>query len=206
VSAHAEIKTDRGVETRRHILDVAARVFAEKGYAGASFSALIEASGLTKGAFYFHFPSKEALALAAFGHTQEKWVSAVLAATDGSAPAADQLEAMLEAAVHFHETEPAARCVARLCFELGEASSLRPQLVPYLTTWEEMVTALIRGAQDEGDYRPDFDAMAAARVSVAAFIGIADVSQVVSEGQDLRRRAEEFRDVFVRGMRRGARE
>jgi len=56
--------TDRGGETRRRILDVAAEAFAERGYAGTSLSEVLKASGVTKGGFYFHFPSKEALALA----------------------------------------------------------------------------------------------------------------------------------------------
>ncbi|HEX9891212.1 MAG TPA: TetR/AcrR family transcriptional regulator [Actinomycetota bacterium] len=196
--------TDRGEETRHRILEAASRAFAERGYAGTSFADLMAATGLTKGALYFHFPSKDALAMAAFGHAQEKWVAAVLAASDPQAPAADQLEAMLRAAVRFHETEPDARCVARLCFELGEQPEHRPYLVPYLSTWEEMVSALIRRAQDEGDYRPDVDPGAAARVAVAAFIGMTDVSQVVSEGSDLRERASEFHDVFVGGLRRDA--
>jgi AcrR family transcriptional regulator len=194
--------TDRGEETRRHILEVAARAFAENGYAGTSFSDLMAATGLTKGALYFHFPSKDALAMAAFGHMQDRWVSAVLAAADLSSPAADQLDAMLQAAVRFHRTEPAARCVARLCFELGESPRHRPHLVPYITTWEEMVTALIGQAQQEGAYRLDVDPGSAARVAVAAFIGIGDVSQVVSGGDDLPKRAEEFHDVFVKGLRR----
>lgn len=198
----AEAATDRGVETRRRILEAAARAFAERGYAGTSFTDLMAATGLTKGALYFHFTSKDALAMAAFGHAQDKWVSAVLAASDPQARAAEQLEAMLRAAVRFHETEPDARCVARLCFELGEQPEHRPYLVPYLSTWEQMVSALIRRAQEEGDYRPDVAPDAAARVAVAAFIGMTDVSQVVSGGSDLADRSSEFHDVFVGGLRR----
>jgi AcrR family transcriptional regulator len=46
-------------------LIAAARIaFAERGYAGASVETIAEAAGFSKGALYFHFPSKEALALA----------------------------------------------------------------------------------------------------------------------------------------------
>jgi AcrR family transcriptional regulator len=47
--------TARGVATRAFLLQVAAEVFAERGYTEATMAELIARSGLTKGAFYFHF-------------------------------------------------------------------------------------------------------------------------------------------------------
>lgn len=44
------------------MLDAAAAVFAERGYAAATVSDILKAAGVTKGALYFHFDSKEALA------------------------------------------------------------------------------------------------------------------------------------------------
>jgi AcrR family transcriptional regulator len=192
---------ERGDHTRRHILDVAAALFAEKGYAGSSFTDLVRASGLTKGAFYFHFPSKEALALAAFADQQERWVKVVSRVADPSMRAVDQLAAMLQAACDFCETEDAARCVSRLCFELGEDPRLRPTLTPYLSIWEELIASIVRRGQEEGDIRGEVDAGAVARVSVAAWIGVNDVSTVVSDGADLRARAEEFLEILMLGVR-----
>src|SRR5215218_2871026 len=67
----APTATDRGTETRRRILEVAAEAFADRGYAGTSLSDVLKASGVTKGGFYFHFPSKEALGLAALRDQHE---------------------------------------------------------------------------------------------------------------------------------------
>lgn len=47
--------------TRRRILDAASRVFREQGYVGAGVDALMQEAGLTAGAFYAHFDSKEHL-------------------------------------------------------------------------------------------------------------------------------------------------
>jgi AcrR family transcriptional regulator len=199
--ATSAVPLDRGDHTRRHILDVAGRLFAEKGYAGASFTDLVAESGLTKGAFYFHFPSKEALALATFADQQERWVEVVSGVADPATKAVDQLEAMLQAACEFSESEVAARCVSRLCFEMGEDPRLRPTLTPYLTIWEELIASIVRRGQDEGDIRSDVDAGAVARVAVAAWIGVTDVSHVVSEGADLRARAEEFMEILMLGVR-----
>ena len=54
----------RSVETRSVIIRAAADVFAAYGYGGTSMADICQAAGMTKGALYFHFASKEALALA----------------------------------------------------------------------------------------------------------------------------------------------
>ena len=46
-------------ETVRKILDTAERLFVEKGYDRASLQDIIRATGLSKGAIYHHFASKE---------------------------------------------------------------------------------------------------------------------------------------------------
>ncbi len=48
--------------TRRRILDAAIDVFSEVGYAAAGWGTIIDRTGMTKGALYHHFDSKEALA------------------------------------------------------------------------------------------------------------------------------------------------
>jgi TetR/AcrR family fatty acid metabolism transcriptional regulator len=50
--------------TRRRILDAAMDVFAGKGYHDAAVDDIVRASATSKGAVYFHFPSKEQLFLA----------------------------------------------------------------------------------------------------------------------------------------------
>ncbi|CAL9653609.1 ScbR family autoregulator-binding transcription factor [Streptomyces sp. enrichment culture] len=53
---------ERAVRTRRAVLEAAASVFAEHGYTAATVADILKAAGVTKGALYFHFDSKEALA------------------------------------------------------------------------------------------------------------------------------------------------
>ena len=58
----------KGEATRRLILERAAPVFNQRGYAGASMSELVEATGIEKGGIYNHFGSKEDLAVEAFDY------------------------------------------------------------------------------------------------------------------------------------------
>jgi AcrR family transcriptional regulator len=198
----APTATDRGGETRRRILEVAAESFADRGYAGTSLSDVLKASGVTKGGFYFHFPSKEALALATLRYKQEQWTGAVMAAVMRHPRAVDQLAAMVDALCDQHEHDPACRAISRLCTELGdEHPELRPELGTQLTTWMDLVAALLRRGQDEGDIRPDVEPEIAAEVAVESFIGLETVAEVLTGRADLRRRAHNFRDLWFAAIR-----
>jgi TetR/AcrR family transcriptional regulator, transcriptional repressor for nem operon len=58
----------KGAATRRRIVELAAPVFNQRGYVGASMRDLVDATGLEKGGIYNHFGSKEQLALEAYDH------------------------------------------------------------------------------------------------------------------------------------------
>lgn len=61
----------KGERTRQHIIETAAPLFNQHGFAGASMADLMEATGLEKGGIYRHFSSKDELAVAAFDHAVE---------------------------------------------------------------------------------------------------------------------------------------
>ncbi len=54
------------MDTRDHILTIAFKLFFKKGFKEVTMSELVKASGLSKGAFYHYFSSKEALYKEAF--------------------------------------------------------------------------------------------------------------------------------------------
>lgn len=56
-------------ETRRLVLDVAARLFAERGYVGTSFDAVAAEAGVGRATVFAHFPTKSALLKAAYDVT-----------------------------------------------------------------------------------------------------------------------------------------
>jgi len=80
-------------EGRARLLDAALTVIREKGYADTTVDDLCREAGVTKGAFFHHFKSKEELAVAAAAH-----FGAVAAGLFGAAPFAsltDPLERLL---------------------------------------------------------------------------------------------------------------
>ncbi|WP_369298811.1 TetR/AcrR family transcriptional regulator [uncultured Neglectibacter sp.] len=84
-------------ETVRKILEVSRRLFLEKGYEKTSIQDIVNALGMSKGAIYHHFPSKEALLVAVVDsfYSQEDWFKAI--AQD---PSKNGLEKLREVFLH----------------------------------------------------------------------------------------------------------
>lgn len=64
-------KSAPAADSRTRILDAALDAFREQGYTATTVDDLCRAAGVTKGAFFHHFESKEAAALAAIAHWNE---------------------------------------------------------------------------------------------------------------------------------------
>lgn len=189
-------QTDRGEETRRRILAEAADAFADRGYGSTSLNDLVRSTGLTKGAFYFHFASKEELALEVFRSKHEEWHGKVLAVLEEEERAIDQLVAVMRTVTELIEADPSARCVGRLADELSREPQLASIVNGQFEAWVELSTELLRRAQREGDVRADLDPAEVSEVAVAGFIGLEHVSGTRGVG-DLPRWAARFTELLL---------
>jgi len=63
-ASQAGAGSKRALDRRKHIMTVAARVFAEKGYYATTISDLASAAGIAKGTIYWYFNNKRAIMLA----------------------------------------------------------------------------------------------------------------------------------------------
>jgi AcrR family transcriptional regulator len=61
----------RGEETRSNILEAALECFAQRGYEATGVAEICKRASVTKGAFYYHFPSKQAVFLELFNRWLE---------------------------------------------------------------------------------------------------------------------------------------
>jgi TetR/AcrR family transcriptional repressor of nem operon len=64
-----KVSKEQVAEHRTHILTAAADLFRQRGFDDVTVSQVMTAAGLTHGAFYGHFASKEALIAASVAHT-----------------------------------------------------------------------------------------------------------------------------------------
>ncbi|MFI5724527.1 ScbR family autoregulator-binding transcription factor [Streptomyces cyaneofuscatus] len=182
---------ERGARSRNLLLRVAAEVFDERGFDSASTTEILERSGLTRGALYHHFPSKEALAVALLtAHRdflrvpdQPTKVQAVINLTHAYA--------------HQLQTDPALRACVRLAVE---QSSLRgPAAAPYQQA-SGTVRELLAKAKEQGELLPGIDPVEAAEMINGTFTGVQVMSRVQTGREDLPQRVSTMWRFLLPGL------
>nr|WP_299497538.1 TetR/AcrR family transcriptional regulator [uncultured Rhizobium sp.] len=66
-----KVSREQMAENRRRILDVASRLFKDKGFDAVSVAEVMKAAGMTHGGFYGHFASKDDLVAQTLAHALE---------------------------------------------------------------------------------------------------------------------------------------
>jgi AcrR family transcriptional regulator len=84
-------QSERRAHTRAALIDAGRILFTERGFAGAGREDIVEHAGLTRGALYHHFASKEDLFAAVYEEVERDLCDAVIAAASGSADPVDGL-------------------------------------------------------------------------------------------------------------------
>jgi AcrR family transcriptional regulator len=192
--------TAKGSTTRRHIIDAAATVFAEIGYDKARMSDLIAATGMTKGAVYFHFDSKEDLAVAVLEAKQDAWLAGVEAQLGDTSRGHARLVALLPAMLELHSRDPSTWAISKLTRNLTELPSTREAAAAQTRRWVDFIAALIRDAQRLGECPDHINPQTAATVLIGAFDGLKAVRDTVApdDGQFFSKAAKLLNDMALR--------
>lgn len=144
--------------TRQHILKVASKCFRREGVSAAGISGIMGKAGLTNGAFYLHFESKEALVREAVGSAlaerQQNLEEKVQAGVD--------LEGVIRSYLNqAHREDPACGCPsAALLPEIARQS------VPTRQTYEDGLQSFVSTL---AALLPEADSAAAGRRATAIF-------------------------------------
>src|SRR4051794_29594196 len=77
--------------TRRKLIDAAVELFNDAGYANTGLGDIIDRAGMTKGALYHHFNSKEALAVAILNEGAGNLLKTFQGISRSSAPALESM-------------------------------------------------------------------------------------------------------------------
>jgi AcrR family transcriptional regulator len=93
--------TAQGIERKQQLLDHAAALFAERGYAETRVIDIVRAAGVAKGLFYWYFENKEALFEELAGSIRLRLRRSQGEAIDPAAPALTKLRQGTEASVLF---------------------------------------------------------------------------------------------------------
>ncbi|MEU5218120.1 ScbR family autoregulator-binding transcription factor [Streptomyces sp. NPDC020807] len=173
----------RAIRTRQAILEAAAAVFADRGYERATVGEILVRAGVTKGALYFHFASKEDLALG---------VLAAQMLDEPLPPHPLKLQELVDQGLilaYRIQHEPVVRASVALALDTGASGIDRA--APF-ETWIAQVSEVLAAARDQGELLPHVDIEDTAELFSGAYAGIQTMSSVLRERRDLIHRVVVF--------------
>jgi AcrR family transcriptional regulator len=188
---------ERAVRTKEAVVVAAAEAFADAGFLGTSMADIFARAGVTKGALYFHFASKEELATEIVNTEEQAAAAIVQDILASQAPPIQKLINITFRWAHEIQTNPVVRAGVRLIIEQGTYTN--PMPVPY-SQWEGIVTELLASAQERGEFERAVDVKAMAEFVVSSFTGAQIVSQVLTGHDDLIQRIERMWQLLLMGM------
>lgn len=168
---------ERAIRTRRLILEAAAAIFDERGYASTTIAEVLERADMTKGALYFHFSSKEDLA---------RGVLEAAVTTDGVRPQVLKLQEMIDILLlvaYRLPREPMLSAALRMAVDLQS----RRQFGTAWPDWIELLTGILKDAKGRGEVLPHIDETEIARMLVCSWTGVRVVTEGLPGAHDLPR-------------------
>ncbi|MEU8546399.1 ScbR family autoregulator-binding transcription factor [Streptomyces roseoverticillatus] len=180
-------KQARAIHTRRLILEAAGEVFDEFGYESATIAEILGRAGVTKGALYFHFASKEELA---------RGVLSEALTTEGVLPQESRLQEWVDVGMvlaHRLPAEPLLSAAIRLSAD-RKARDLFGTSWP---GWIEFIAGQLTAAKEQGELLPHVDAERTAMLFVSAWTGVEILATAHPEGDSLEERIALLYDTFL---------
>jgi TetR/AcrR family transcriptional repressor of nem operon len=167
------ISKEKSAENRIALIRAASKLIRERGIDGVGVAEISKAAGLTHGALYAHFRSKEELALAALSHGLEQTCAALgEAGADGVPGLSGFLDGYLAPSAR---DDYAGGCpIAASASEIGRQEQAVSAC--FSEKYLEMVRAFERGMGQDGDTQ------ARAMTIVAALVGAQAVARGAAKG------------------------
>ncbi|MGW4230839.1 ScbR family autoregulator-binding transcription factor [Streptomyces sp. NPDC004980] len=180
---------DRARETRKVLLESAAHLFVERGYAGTSVNDISDHSGKTSGAIYFHYSSKEKLALAVVREQFATWPQLTGPYSAPGVPPLEKLVVLSFDVARSLREDVVARAGARLWAERRGIEAVVP--TPF-DAWTSAATRLLAQARTRGELAAGVAPSAAAVTLVCAFFGLCTLTDELPGGRDWREQLDQW--------------
>ena len=175
----------RATQTRAKLLRAATEVFDRDGFAGSSLAEVCARAGVSKGALYCHFRSKEALGVAIIEEQSLLWHRL---RDEQLAVEPSPVQALISMSFEFArrlDSDLTVRVSSKL---LREAVFFDVAAAAQVIGWVTVVRDLLSLARERGELRPEVNVRHAAEQIVAELLGLQFVAQALSGGTDLRSR------------------
>ena len=194
-----------GGQTRQNILRQAAALFNRQGYAGASMSDIMQATGLQKGGIYRHFESKEALALEAFDYAVAQMAARFTAALEGREHAVDRLDAIVGVFERLHDDPPVPGGCPMMNTAVqtddAENPALRERARTAMDGLRTLIRQTVRKGMARGELRADVDGEEVASLMISTLEGGVAISRLYGDAVHVQRAGSAMRGYLEQRVR-----
>lgn len=193
-------KQQRSEQTRARILEAAQSCFTENGYDATGVAEICRRAGVSKGAFYHHFPSKQTLFLALFDRWLEELDEQMISSRTRTVGVQEALETLAALADRVFLD---ARGQLPMFLEFWTKAARDPAvwqatIAPY-HRYRDLFAGMISAGIAEGVLRP-VDAQTAARVLLAQAMGLLLQGLLDPDGANWGEVAQESMRIFLHGV------
>ncbi|MFC8230286.1 ScbR family autoregulator-binding transcription factor [Streptomyces sp. NPDC057287] len=188
---------DRARATRKELLESAAHLFIERGYAGTSVNDISDHSGKTSGAIYFHYSSKEKLALAVIHEQFATWPQLGAPYSAPGIPPLEKLVVLSFGVARSLSEDVVARAGARLWAERRTMKS--PVPTPF-DGWVLAVTRLLAQARTRGELADGIAPSTAAVTLVHSFFGLCMLSEEAPSSRNWAERLDQWWLIMLKAL------
>ncbi|MGP4018970.1 TetR/AcrR family transcriptional regulator [Saccharopolyspora sp. 5N708] len=136
------------------LLDVTVRVFNERGYEGTSMEDLSHRLGITKSAIYYHVPSKDELLRLSVNRALDALFAVTEEEASTTGKAIDRLEHVVRRSI---EVLVAELPFVTLLLRVRGNTKVERQALARRREFDQVVSDLVKRAEEEGSIRPDVD-------------------------------------------------
>jgi len=164
------LKAQQSAETREAILAACLRLFAKHGVSGTSIDEIAREAGITKGAVYWHFDSKDALFEAVLERIRVRWQEVVLRPLSNKATPVARVQALFDGYLElFTETPEICLFMQRVLLEADREFS--PRIARIFTQTAKFAARILDEGKSRGEIRADLDSTVTAHMILAVISG-----------------------------------
>ncbi len=176
-------------KTTQYILETVAPYFNKHGYTGTSLSDVTKATGLSKGAIYGNFESKEHLALEAFNYNIRRAMGILRDHMDMDAPGLSKLFAVTNFYRHYYYREKEMGGCPMLNMgvdSMNHNSILYQRVVDVMNKLVQAIAELIDQAKSEGKIRKEIDSLVYANKIYAQIQGAIFMANMLNDDTQMK--------------------
>lgn len=188
----------RAEETRSRILDAAVRKFSMGGYDAASVDDICAEAGVSKGAFYHHFPTKQAIFLA----LMQGWLGMIemnMNAVEGKTVPETLIKMTNLLPGVFAAAEDRLPMFLEFWLQASRDETVWKAVIAPYRHYQEHFARLVEAGIAEGSLKPT-DPQAAAQIIVSVAVGLVLQGVLDPHSADWEKTARESMQILMNGL------